>query len=149
MHPKRRWKKLQQDGRERAPGGAGQPFDPCRPAWAQIQLGPSLNVCFPVPFRAQWRMFRSGVHISWFWAPNIANDMSVLIVSMSPSQWCNIIPYLRYFYLMKNCKLLQNIWEHQNSWNSLESKPTTMLWNLFYINLCKSWQLYLELNDRQ
>jgi hypothetical protein len=24
-----------------------------------------------------------------------------------------------------------------------------MLWNLFYIDLCKSWWLYLVLNDRQ
>jgi hypothetical protein len=32
---------------------------------------------------------------------NIANDMSISIVSMSPSQRCALIHHLRYFYIMK------------------------------------------------
>jgi hypothetical protein len=33
-------------------------------------------------------------------APNMANDMFVLIVSMSSLQWCTQILHLRYFYLV-------------------------------------------------
>jgi hypothetical protein len=32
-------------------------------------------------------------------APNMANDMSILIVSTSSSQWCTQILHLRYFYI--------------------------------------------------
>jgi hypothetical protein len=34
-------------------------------------------------------------------APNMANDISVLIVSTSSPQWCTQILHLRYFYMAK------------------------------------------------
>jgi hypothetical protein len=37
----------------------------------------------------------------FFGAPNMANDMSILIISMSSSQWCTQILHLRYFYMAK------------------------------------------------
>jgi hypothetical protein len=44
-------------------------------------------------------------------APNMANDMSILIVSMSSLQWCAQILHLRYFYMAKyqiSCKTGEN-----------------------------------------
>jgi hypothetical protein len=36
-------------------------------------------------------------------APNMANDMSILIISTSSPQWCAQILHLRYFYMTKYC----------------------------------------------
>jgi hypothetical protein len=36
-----------------------------------------------------------------FGAPNIANDISISIVSMSSLQWCALFYHLRYFYVVK------------------------------------------------
>jgi hypothetical protein len=43
----------------------------------------------------------SQIDIFLFWTPNIASNISVLIISTSPSQWCTPINHLRYFYTVK------------------------------------------------
>jgi hypothetical protein len=46
-----------------------------------------------------------------FGAPNMANDMSVSIISMSSLQLCTQILHLRYFYMAKyqiSCKTSEN-----------------------------------------
>jgi hypothetical protein len=45
--------------------------------------------------------------------------------------------------------ILQNKWEHQNSWNLLESNPTTIFCEWFHINLCNSWWLNLGFKEHQ
>jgi hypothetical protein len=39
----------------------------------------------------------SATDIFWFWTPNMANDISVSIISTSSSQCCTLIIHLRYF----------------------------------------------------
>jgi hypothetical protein len=45
--------------------------------------------------------------------------------------------------------ILQNKWEQNNSWNLLESSPTTMLYGSFHVILCNSWWLIMSIRDRQ
>jgi hypothetical protein len=45
--------------------------------------------------------------------------------------------------------ILQNKWEHQNSWNLLESNPTTIFCESFHSNLCNSWWLNLGFKEHQ
>jgi hypothetical protein len=45
--------------------------------------------------------------------------------------------------------ILQNKWEQHNSWNSLESNPTTMLCGLFHDISCNSWWLIMSISYRQ
>jgi hypothetical protein len=45
--------------------------------------------------------------------------------------------------------ILQNKWEQHNSWNSLESNPTTMLCGSFHAISCNSWWLWMSNSDRQ
>jgi hypothetical protein len=50
-------------------------------------------------------------------APNMANDMSILIVSTSSPHWCTQILHLRYFYMAKyqiSCKTSENNTTHGN-----------------------------------
>jgi hypothetical protein len=42
------------------------------------------------------------INIFLFWVPNIANNISISVSSMSSSQWCTPIHPLIYFYLVKN-----------------------------------------------
>jgi hypothetical protein len=45
--------------------------------------------------------------------------------------------------------ILQNKWEQHNSWNSLESNPTTMLCGSFHAISYNSWWLIMSISDRQ
>jgi hypothetical protein len=45
--------------------------------------------------------------------------------------------------------ILQNKWEQHNSWNSLESDPTTMLCGSFPSFSCNSWWLKMSISDHQ
>jgi len=56
--------------------------------------------CLLEPSRLQKSLFSSEIHIPSFETPNRANDIWILIVLTSPSQWCSPIHHLRYFYSM-------------------------------------------------
>jgi hypothetical protein len=45
--------------------------------------------------------------------------------------------------------ILQNKWEQHNSWNSLESNPTTLLCGSFHAISCNRWWLIMSISDRQ
>jgi hypothetical protein len=45
--------------------------------------------------------------------------------------------------------ILQNKWEQQNSWNSLESSHTTMFCSSFHAISCNSWWLIMSISDHQ
>jgi hypothetical protein len=67
--------------------------------WNLIGLVPSLVMMMVLGSSRVFRVvfiedFLSG-------APNMANDMSISIVSTSSPQWCAQILYLRYFYMTK------------------------------------------------
>jgi len=50
---------------------------------------------------------------------------------------------------MENFIFLQNKSEHQNSWNLLESNPTTMLYGWYHVILSNSWWYKIDIKDRQ
>jgi hypothetical protein len=54
------------------------------------------------PSRVFSHRFLHGSNIFLFRAPNIANNISISIVSTSSSQWYTPIHHLGYFYLVKN-----------------------------------------------
>ena len=56
--------------------------------------------CLLGPSRLQKCVFSCEIHIPSSKTPNRANDIWILIVSMSPSHWCSPINHLRYFYSM-------------------------------------------------
>jgi hypothetical protein len=55
----------------------------------QTESGWGSYACFTKPV--------SATNIFWFWTPNMANDISVSIISMSSSQCCTLILPLKYF----------------------------------------------------
>jgi hypothetical protein len=69
--------------------------------WNLISLVPSLMMMMVL---GSSRVFQVvPIEDFFFGAPNMANNMSVSIISMSSSQWCAQILHLRYFYIMKYC----------------------------------------------
>ena len=75
--------------------------------WAHRSVGPSGPTgraapwCLLVSSGSFFCRFRCKIDISSSGTPNIANDMSVSIVSTSSMQWCTLIHHLRHFYMVK------------------------------------------------
>jgi hypothetical protein len=76
---------------------AGTGVGPPGPTWKPLGLRFG-----DLPFGVFPRRFRRGFNIFIFGALNIANNISVSIVSMNSSQWCTPIHHFEYFYLVKN-----------------------------------------------
>ena len=101
MHPRRRWKKVPK-GR----GEMGSVADRSVSMWDRSvwPSGPTrwaASWCLLVSSRSFFCRFRREINIFSSGTPNIANNMFVLIVSTSSSQWCTPIHHLRYFYMVK------------------------------------------------
>ena len=74
-------------------------------------LGSTLVIHLLESSRVFPHRFHHGFDIFWFQTPIIANDRSVLIISMSTLQWCTLSHHLGYFYLVKvkySCKKTGN-----------------------------------------
>jgi hypothetical protein len=83
------------------------------------------------------------------WTPIWVNQNSISCVSTSSFTTMFSNSSLEILLYSKILNILQNKWEQHNSWNSLESNPTTMLCSSFHAISCNSWWLIMSISDYQ
>jgi hypothetical protein len=96
-------------------------------------------VCSRV-FLSRYLLVRNFDYSKWYIRFNCLDDLFAIIHSDSSFE---ILLY------GENLSILQNKREHENSWNSWESKPITKLYGSFQISLCNSWWFTIDINNRQ
>jgi hypothetical protein len=94
-----------------------------------------------LPSRIHRRLsLRCSKYSKWYVRFDRLNELFAMVCSVSS---------LEILLCGEILNILQNKWEQHNSWSTLESSPTTMLYGLFHTISCNSWWLIMSISDHQ